>query len=99
MSERKHSLGNGVRILEDIAVPEPQDTIPTTLQELGSFRIMLNLFFLSVLRAVQFDDHLGAMTNKIDNIVFEWSLAAKVKPKSFAHAQAPPENALGIGKT
>lgn len=51
-SQRKHSLGNAVRILEDIIVPNLHNTIPTAFQKPCSFLVASNLLFFRMLRTI-----------------------------------------------
>lgn len=81
------------RFLKNLIVPKTKHPKACYLKEARSLIVCTSCF--RMLPPIKFDDQLSFQADKIENIVAERMLAAKLHAKLFA-AQELPEKALGV---
>lgn len=91
---RDDGLDDGFRFLQDLIVPETQYPEAAGFKELCPLVVCAGGFCM--LPAVEFDNHFLFQTDKIEHVVVEGMLAAKLCSELFA-AQKLPKLAFCIG--
>jgi len=82
-----------VDVVQDVVVPEAQDTIALRFQEFGSPVVLLGL--CKMLAAVQFDNQLCLRRAEVDNISADGVLSAELDAIESLEAQVGPQPGFG----
>ena len=88
---RVHAFG----IVQNLVVPEPQDTVPLAFQELSAARPLLRREIM--LAAIDLDDQRYRVTDEVGNEPADRHLTAKSVPFGLPQSQHFPEPFLGFG--
>jgi hypothetical protein len=80
----RNPLNDRIRIPQHLVVPEAQDTIPDSLQELRPLRITFSL--LGVLASVDFDHDLERQRAEVNDVVANGLLAPEPYPGDLSTA-------------
>jgi len=91
-------LRNGLRIREQFAIPNTQNSIAFRFEERRSFRIPLGVRIVAMLRTIELHNQFCAMASEIRD---EWAdryLPAKVQAFAFELTQTAPQQTLGVSR-
>jgi hypothetical protein len=75
-------LDDIIRPCEDVVVPEPQDIVTVSVQELRATGIVRQPLRFIVLTAIDLDNELSFQAGKVDDVRSDTMLAAKVTAES-----------------
>jgi hypothetical protein len=90
-------LQHSVAIGKHVVIVETQNAIPLGRQKGVSPRIALDVFRLEVLPAVDLDNDVGGVTNKVDDEGTDWRLTSKARTEQPVSAHSIPDGVLRIG--
>lgn len=82
-------LQHTLNVFKDFRIPESHDREPVSLQaEIPHFIVAA---IVGMLTSIKFNDELGDEGHKIDNVLFNGLLPAKLDPSDLTVAQISPE--------
>jgi len=87
---------NAINVPDDLVVPEPHYDIAHGFQNTRTLGIRFGLH--GMLSAIEFDDHLRGLREKIDDVLVYRALAAKLEPVQLTVAKFRPQKLLGVGR-
>jgi hypothetical protein len=90
------SLKYTIHVLDDLVVPDSNDTITFPVQPPGSCIIAQCIGSRAVLRTVKFNDHTRCQASKIGNVRTDRDLAAKMRSFQPESPQLSPQELLCI---
>ncbi len=92
----ENGVQNGIKLRQNLVVPEAYHTVSRRFQESGAFNIISESTFLCMLTAVQLDHQADLMTGEVHKIGADRHLTAKVCTVNRNAPQMPPKASLGI---
>ena len=81
--------------VQDLVVPEPQDTIPAGRKN-GTASLIADQL-ISMLTAIDLDDQSGIETDEIDDMRTDHLLPPKLESVQLTGSQVPPQQAFCVG--
>ena len=91
--DSKDGIQNCIQLLHDFMIPEAKDFVSRRLQETRSLVIIPARIVFGVLCTIQFDDQTKRMTGKVNEVMSNRHLSAKmrsVKRDTFRVIPEPP---------